>query len=104
VVIELNKKAADYFKRRKIFPTQDTKLEKQDGSLTVGIKVGKYEDVKDMIKSWLPNIVILMPEELRNDVVADMKNWIAWQTSSYAESQSLPILNSGNNIPPVKKP
>ena len=82
MVIEVNKKAADYFKRRKIFPTQEIKEEKPDGSLIVSLKVGKYEEVRDLLKSWLPNVRILGPELLRKDVVAEMKKWISWQMSS----------------------
>jgi predicted DNA-binding transcriptional regulator YafY len=82
VVIEVNKKAADYFKRRKIFPTQEILEEKTDGSLIVRLKVGKYEEVRDLLKSWLPNVRIIEPESLRITVVAEMKKWISWQISS----------------------
>jgi len=88
VVIEVNKKAADYFKRRKIFPTQEIKEEKPDGTLIVSLKVGKYEEVRDVLKSWLPNVRILTPEILRNDIVAEMKKWITWQISHYVNMQT----------------
>jgi predicted DNA-binding transcriptional regulator YafY len=87
VVIEVNKKAADYFKRRKIFPTQEILEEKTDGSLLVKLKVGKYEEVRDLLKSWLPNVRILRPEVLKKDVVAEMNKWITWQISSNVNMQ-----------------
>lgn len=49
IVIEANKKAADYFRRRKIFPTQEIRHEKPDGSLVVIFKVGAYEEIRDAI-------------------------------------------------------
>jgi predicted DNA-binding transcriptional regulator YafY len=87
VVIEVNKKAADYFKRRKIFPTKEILEEKTDGSLIVRLKVGKYEEVRELLKAWLPNVRILAPEILKKDVVAEMKKWISWQISSDVNMQ-----------------
>ena len=50
VLIEVNPKAADYFKRRKIFPTQEIKEEKPDGSLIVSLKVGNFGEVARHLK------------------------------------------------------
>jgi hypothetical protein len=41
LVIEVKKKAVDYFERRKIFPTHDIREEKPDGALIVNLKVSK---------------------------------------------------------------
>jgi predicted DNA-binding transcriptional regulator YafY len=82
VVIEVNKKAADYFKRRKIFPTQENLEEKTDGSLIVRLKVGKYEEVRDLLKSWLPNVRILEPKILTENIIAEMRKWITWQLNA----------------------
>ena len=82
VLIEVNPKAADYFKRRKIFPTQKIKEEKLDGSLIVSLRVGQYEEIRDILKAWLPNVRIMEPEALRKDVADEMKKWIAWQFRS----------------------
>jgi predicted DNA-binding transcriptional regulator YafY len=81
VVIEVNKKAADYFRRRKIFPTQEIKAEKQDGSLIVSLKVGHYGEVRETLKTWLPNIKILAPTDFRLSFQAEIKSWLKWQTS-----------------------
>ena len=87
VVIEVNKKAADYFKRRKIFPTQEILEEKTDGSLIVRLKVGKYEEVRDLLKPWLPNVRILTPETLKKVAVAEIKEWVLWQMTPNFNTQ-----------------
>lgn len=81
VVIEVNPKAADYFKRRKIFPTQEIKEERTDGSLIVSFKVGNYGEIRDTIKAWLPNVRILAPEILGQDILNEMQKWTLWQKS-----------------------
>jgi hypothetical protein len=70
-----------------LFFTQEILEEKTDGSLIVKLKVGKYEEVRDLLKSWLPNVRILAPELLRTDAVAEMKKWISWQISSNVNMQ-----------------
>lgn len=79
VVVEVNKKAADYFRRRKIFPTQEIVKEKPDGSLTVSFKIGKYEEIREILKSWLPNIRIVSPPEFRKGFLSEIKHWLKWQ-------------------------
>jgi len=88
VLIEVNPKAADYFKRRKIFPTQEIRESRPDGSLIVSLKVGHYGEVRDILKSWLPNVRILGPEVLRRDSIAEMQKWISWQISSNVNMQA----------------
>ena len=82
IVIEANKKAADYFRRRKIFPTQEIRYEKPDGSLVVTFKVGVYEELRDTLKAWLPNIRILEPPGVANALGTSIEEWIVWQKDS----------------------
>jgi predicted DNA-binding transcriptional regulator YafY len=80
VLIEVNPKAADYFKRRKIFPTQEIKETKPDGSLIVSLKVGHFGEVRETLKMWLPNVRILEPEGMRKDFLAEVQKWLSWQS------------------------
>ncbi len=79
VLIEVNPKAADYFKRRKIFPTQEIKETRPDGSLIVSLKVGHFGEVRETLKMWLPNVRILEPERLRKDLFTELQKWLSWQ-------------------------
>jgi len=80
VLIEVNPKAADYFRRRKIFPTQEIRETKPDGSLIVSLKVGHFGEVREILKSWLPNVRILEPERLRKDFFTEVQKWLSWQS------------------------
>jgi predicted DNA-binding transcriptional regulator YafY len=79
VVIEVNKKAADYFKRRKIFPTQEIREEKPDGSLIVSLKVGNFGEVREPLKAWLPNLKVLSPQPFKTEFLEMFKRWFEWQ-------------------------
>ena len=79
VVVEVDKSCAHYFRRRKVFPHQEIKEERADGSIIVLFKVGSLDEIKNTIKVWLPYIRIIQPEELKNIFLEDMKAWISWQ-------------------------
>jgi predicted DNA-binding transcriptional regulator YafY len=76
VVVEVDAETRDYFKRRKMFPTQEIIEEKADGSIIVSYKVGYYEAIKNMLKSWIPHVIILEPEELKKSLIEDAQKWI----------------------------
>jgi len=81
VTILVDTQVSHYFKRRKIFPTQEIREEKPDGSLIVSYKVGNYESIHNILKSWIPNVMILEPEEFRNTFLKEVKMWIKRQES-----------------------
>jgi len=79
VTVSIDVQVSHYFKRRKMFPTQEIKEERPDGSLIVTFRVGNYEAIRNILKSWIPNIVILSPEDLRMSLVEDVKGWLKRQ-------------------------
>ena len=79
VLIEVNPKAADYFRRRKIFPTQEIRETKPDGSLIVSLKVGHFGEVRETLKSWIPNVRVLAPAPFREALQAEVEGWCRWQ-------------------------
>ena len=79
VIIEVVPDCAHQFKRRKIFPTQETVKEHDDGSLVVLFKVGNLEEIKHILKKWLPYIKIIKPAKLKNELLEEMTDWIKWQ-------------------------
>jgi len=82
VKVLIDAQVSHYFKRRKMFPTQEIKEEMSDGSLIVTFRVGQYEAIRDILKSWIPNIMILEPKDFRNDLLNDVKKWIKRQESA----------------------
>jgi predicted DNA-binding transcriptional regulator YafY len=81
VTVLFDSQVSHYFKRRKMFPTQEIKEERLDGSIVVTFRVGNYESIRNILKSWIPNIVILEPEEFKKDLLADVKGWVERQAS-----------------------
>jgi ABC-type phosphonate transport system ATPase subunit len=74
VLIEANPKAADYFKRRKIFSTQEIRETKPEGSLIVSLKVGHFGEVRETLKAWLPNVKIQKPRVCGKTTALKCKN------------------------------
>ncbi|PKN68530.1 MAG: transcriptional regulator [Deltaproteobacteria bacterium HGW-Deltaproteobacteria-12] len=79
ITVLIDAKVSHYFKRRRMFPTQEIKEEKPDGSLVVSFRVGHYEAIRDILKSWIPNIEILGPDEFKKSLLEDVKAWVERQ-------------------------
>ncbi|MEN6360438.1 MAG: WYL domain-containing protein, partial [Smithella sp.] len=79
VTVLIDNKVSHYFKRRKMFPTQEIKEERPDGSIIVTFRVGYYEAIRNILKSWIPNIIILEPEELKLSMIEDVQGWLKQQ-------------------------
>ncbi len=79
ITVLVDAKVGNYFKRRKMFPTQEIKEERKDGSLVISFKVGHYEAIRDILKAWIPNIIILSPSSVRESLLSDTKEWIKKQ-------------------------
>ena len=79
VTVLIDAKVSHYFKRRKMFPTQEIKEERPDGSLVVTFRVGHYEAIRNILKSWIPDIVILAPADFADGLVKDVKEWVKIQ-------------------------
>jgi len=82
VTVLIDAEVSHYFKRRKMFPTQEIKEERPDGSIVVTFRVGNYEAIRNILKSWIPNIVVLAPEDFRIALLKDMKGWVKRQESA----------------------
>jgi predicted DNA-binding transcriptional regulator YafY len=82
IVIMVDAERSQYFKRKKMYPTQKILEEKADGAITVSYHVGDYHEIWNMIKSWIPYVVILKPESLKEKLLEEVKQWSAWQEKS----------------------
>ena len=79
VKVLIDAQVSHYFRRRMIFPTQEIKEERPDGSLVVSFRVGRFEAIMNMLKSWIPNVMILEPEDFRKALLKDVKGWVKRQ-------------------------
>ena len=64
VVVKVSSKIANMIKRKYFLPKQKIKTV-SDGSLIVTSTVSTYDAIDPEIKSWLPHIEVLEPEEYR---------------------------------------
>ncbi|MFC1590948.1 helix-turn-helix transcriptional regulator [Thermodesulfobacteriota bacterium] len=81
VVLQVNAECAEYFERKKFFPTQEVQKKSSDGSMIISFMVGSLEEVNNFIKVWIPHVKIIKPKELKQEFLGDIKRWIAWQES-----------------------
>jgi predicted DNA-binding transcriptional regulator YafY len=80
VVIDVDSLWSDYFKRRgNILPFQKIIEEREDGSLGLTFMACNKEEIMMCIKPWLPHVRIVEPEDIKLDMVKEMKTWIRWQ-------------------------
>ena len=75
VEVLIDAQVSNYFKRRKMFPTQQIREEKPDGSLVVTFRVGHEEAIRNLLKSWIPHVSILGPPDFRKQFVQEVKTW-----------------------------
>jgi predicted DNA-binding transcriptional regulator YafY len=79
VEVLIDAKVSNYFKRRKMFPSQQIKEERPDGSLVVIFRVGHEEAIRNILKSWIPHITILAPADLGNSLLEEVNEWVKKQ-------------------------
>jgi len=82
VTVQVDGSCSDYFKRRRIYPTQEIREEKPDGSLIISFQIGHYDAVRHLLKAWLPHVILLEPEEFRREMLEEMKERIRRQESA----------------------
>ncbi len=75
VEVLIDAQASNYFKRRKMFPTQQIREERPDGSLVITFRVGHEEAIRNLLKSWIPHVSILGPPDFRKQFVQEVKEW-----------------------------
>ncbi len=81
VVLFAKKKIAKYFKRRKISPIQRILRELDDG-LEFSIYTTSKTAILFEIKKWIPELIVISPEYLANDMLHIIKEYEKNQTTS----------------------
>lgn len=62
------------------FSGEKNKEERPDGSLVVTFRVGHYDAIRHILKSWIPHMIILEPEEFQLSLIEDVRGWLKRQT------------------------
>jgi len=81
VKLVVDKEAKPYILRKKWHRTQETK-ELKDGRLEVVFNVNGTEGIKPWIYGFLPHVEVVAPPELREELLADLKQATSIHTSA----------------------
>lgn len=80
VVLKIAAPVADYFKRRKLVPSQVIEKKLEDGGLIVSTKVAHINQILPTVRQWIPNIRIISPEGLQAEMERDIKAYLGYST------------------------
>lgn len=76
VVVEVDQRVSNYFRRRKFFPNQEIIEEKEDGNIVVSYLVTHYMEIIPFLKSWIPQLRVIRPKELKNRLRKELEEGI----------------------------
>jgi predicted DNA-binding transcriptional regulator YafY len=76
VKIKVMQPIAHYFKRKKHLVSQEILKEHTDGSLEISFQVSSDEEVDNVIKAWLPHIVIISPKRMKDKIQIELKEYL----------------------------
>jgi len=76
VVVEVDRVKAFYFKSKKFLNSQKIIKTKKNGNLLISYKITQELEIEELIKRWLPHIVVIKPLSLKNKIENDLKNYL----------------------------
>jgi predicted DNA-binding transcriptional regulator YafY len=73
--LRASSKVAMYFKKdmKPFFPSQKFISENEDGSIDFSVKYTHFMEILPFIKQWLPDILVLHPQQLKESLFKDLK-------------------------------
>lgn len=74
VILHINNKVVEYFKRRNLLPKQKI-LNEYDSHIEVSSLVSYDEEILKIIRYWIPHIKIIKPTYLNDKLKDDLKNY-----------------------------
>lgn len=76
VVLNIKPSFVSYFMDRNIIPNILSSVTNFDKSINIKIIVNTVEEIKGIIKFWLPNIDVVEPKSLKDSILNDIKEFI----------------------------
>lgn len=76
IKVKVNSNISKYFKLKNVFPKQKILEEYSDGSIDVQFDVSHYEDLDNIIKSWLPDIKVIEPVHYKEKLENELKSYL----------------------------
>ena len=75
ILLEVSGSWANYLRRYKLHPSQEIK-DMGDGRLRVGYKMAVCPEFKSFVVSMIPNVKVILPEELRDELYDRAQQWV----------------------------
>lgn len=76
VVLKVDYSVAHYFQRRVLLPNQQIDKTLEDGSLIVSSRIAHDNQILPLIRYWLPNVEVISPNDLRQTLFQDLRNYL----------------------------
>ena len=77
IILSVDSQVAFYFKQRSILPEQQIVKELNDGGLLVSSKINHDMQLLPLIRFWIPNLKIVNPKRLQEELEIDLKKYLA---------------------------
>ena len=77
IILFVDSQVAFYFKQRSILPEQQIVKELNDGGLLVSSKINHDMQLLPLIRFWIPNLKIVNPKRLQEELEIDLKKYLA---------------------------
>lgn len=78
VELLVDKNIIEYFQRKSISPSQKIKGYDEDGDMIVSLKITHKNEIIPIIKYWLPNIKVLTPKEINEEIKEEILKFTKW--------------------------
>jgi predicted DNA-binding transcriptional regulator YafY len=72
----IDKEVVDFFKTKEYFPYQKVLKTDEKGNLILETTIGKYEEIRDTIFSWIPTIKVIKPVKFRKYLMERINEYI----------------------------
>ena len=74
VRVQISAKKARFFKAKKFYKSQVIEKELDSGDIIVSFNITSFDEIKSFILSWLGNVRILEPKELKDEINELLEN------------------------------
>ena len=74
VLLKINDKKARFFKNKKFLKSQKIEQNLENGDIVVKYTVTNFNEITSFILSWLPNVEVLEPKELKDEINTMLKS------------------------------
>ncbi|MDF1875976.1 WYL domain-containing protein [Sulfurimonas sp. SAG-AH-194-I05] len=76
VIVEVSSAKARFFKAKKFLPSQQVVETKEDGTLVLSFKVTQEMEMEELVKKWLPHVVVIEPLTLIEKIENEIKEYL----------------------------